>query len=118
MDRNEHIGQATFGLKEASATLAEELGPGDLTLTHPQHHEGDSSEAAFATTATALAFVLRRSEKEIRDTPESLLRLPCQFEMEVKQVGRLPESLQQRTGFTRNPSDFAALEGLVDVIAI
>ncbi len=90
--------QASFGLTEARQTLARELGPGHLTLTHLHGDEVDSSPAAFATTATALAFVLTRSELEVSSTSESFLRLPCRFEMTVERASRLPESIRKRSG--------------------
>ncbi len=100
-DSGRWLVEASFGLAEASQTLARELGPGHLRLTHVQGDEVDSSPAAFASTATALAFVLVRTEPEVTAAADSLLRLPCQFEMLVKIATRIPESVAARSGYSR-----------------
>lgn len=89
---------ACFGLSNALPTLARELGPGTITLTHLRSDPVDSSPAAFAIAATALAFVLARPEAEIREG--KFVQRPCQFHMQIKTAAQVPESLVERTSFT------------------
>lgn len=92
------VEHACFGLNDALPTFARELGPGTITLTHLKSDPADSSTAAFATAATALAFVLARPETEIQEG--KFLQRPCQFQMQVMATAQVPESLAERTGIT------------------